>query len=174
MRAAALLVLPLLATSCTGSRWDGTYQVLVSFLTWDCTGDTVLYDEGYHREEAGLITVQHTAADSMVVSLGDLVLAGTHEGPDFEVSASQGFTDSSCERYAYELSDVFAGSFTADLGIEGTFTVTESMVREGCTTGGETNESCTVVRKISGFLVENDEEQHYGQANWGYTPRSSY
>jgi hypothetical protein len=174
MRQLALLALPLLAVSCKGSKWDGVYQIQLDFLNWACTGQTELYDPGYFASDGAKIYVRHTAADSMVIELTGLLLAGAHDGASFNVGTSSGYTDTSCQRNEYEQSIDFAGSFTKDLGIEGTITIVETEVRQGCQGSDDYNESCTINWSVSGFLLENYDQRHIGDGNWGYTPSTSY
>jgi hypothetical protein len=132
MRKLSFLLLPLLATSCVGSPWDGFYKVVLSFDSWTCTGASEPFPAGYQETSHGRLSVRHTTADSMVINFGNLILVGPHEGRSFTVSASEGVTDSACTRYDYGNQWVFDGEFTKDLGITGTIKVTETMVREGC------------------------------------------
>lgn len=174
MRKFALMALPLFAISCKGSRWDGIYQVILTFNSWSCTDDTQLFDEGYHASEGARIYVRHTAADSMVISIGNLTMAGPHDGNEFEVQTNSGFTDSSCTTYEYDSSTTFKGSFTKDLGIEGTITLVESQNRQGCQGASDYSLSCEVSYTVEGILIENLDERHFGTGNWGYTPGGGY
>jgi len=175
MRKIALLVLPLLSVSCAGSRWDGVYQVVLSFASWNCTGDTQMAEEGAHQSSITRLAVRHTTADNMVVSMGNMLLTGPHDGSAFEVSSTTGYTDSSCTRNEYNQAASFEGEFTKDLGISGTITVTETEVREGCGGGGaNVNETCIVNWSVDGILLDVLEDRHDEQVQWGYTPGSGY
>ncbi len=174
MRKLALLTLPVLALSCQGSRWDGVYQVQISLNSWNCTGDTELFDPGAHLTQGAWLSVRHTSADTMVVELTNLLLAGPHDGASFDVSTSSGYTDSSCERNEYEQMINFVGDFTDDLGIEGTLSISEAEVRQGCAGSTNVDETCVVLYDIRGFLLDNFNDRHVGRGQWGYTPGSSY
>ena len=172
MRKLALLALPLLSLSCTGSRWDGVYQVLLSLSSWNCTGDTQLYDEGAHQTEGSRISVRHTTANNMVASMGSMILSGARDGRAFVVSPSTGSTDSSCNRQ-YSRDTTFSGEFTKDLGISGTISIEETDISEGCG-GQDRNETCTVNWSVEGILIQGLEDRHGEHAQWGYTPGSGY
>ena len=172
MRKLTLLALPLLSLSCTGSRWDGVYQVLLSLSSWNCTGDTQLYDEGAHESDGTRLSVRHTTANNMVVSIGNMILAGPRDGSSFSVSASSGSTDSSCNR-EYGRDTTFAGEFTKDLGISGTVSIEETDISEGCG-GQDHNETCTVNWTVEGILIQVLEDRHGEHAQWGYMPGSGY
>ena len=112
------------------SSHDGTY-----LLTSRLVGDSCDPENPDIGEESQAFVSMYKTSQSLVLDIGGTLLTGEKaSGQDFEVSWSTGYTTSfdGCDSYRSDDSLTVTGTFTSDLGFEGTAKSTSLVAVDNC------------------------------------------
>jgi len=169
-RALGVLALSSLALGgCSGSKWDGLYRVILEF-----SDGSASYDYNFPDEQTteGLLTVQTTSTGQIVFGAeSDTLLVGTLTGTEFETEAEFGYNSNLCSTYSYQELVTLEGSFTPDLGIDGTLTTTAREAVAGCDFQDDSSYEISWEYDITGVRLNSHPDRHPSEgSNWGYTP----
>lgn len=169
----ALLVLPLLAgCSSLFAGNDGTYLMTLELQNDSCDEE----NPAVGTQQEMLASLYRTGPGNLALDLGGGILTGASpQGQDFELSYESG-TDVSydgCDRLLESSEVVLSGTFTADLGFEGTAKSTERVVQESCPDDEE--ESCTLTYSVTALkLSPANDRRPTGSIAWGYFSGGGY
>lgn len=144
---------------------DGTY-----LLTSRLTGDTCDPDNPSIGEESqSFVSMYHTGS-SLVLDIGGTLLTGDKaSGNDFEVSWSQGVTTSAdgCDRYTSEDELTINGTFSSDLGFEGTARSSSVVQVDNCDWYEDSD--CTYTYTLTAMKLDAATDRRpTGSIAWGY------
>lgn len=163
----ALLVLPFLAgCSSLFAGNDGTYLMTLELKSDSCDEE----NPSVGSQQDMLVSLYRTGPGNLALDLGGGILTGpAPEGQAFELSYESG-TEASydgCDRQLESSEIVLEGTFTADLGFEGTAKSTERLVYESCPDDEE--QTCTLTYSVTALkLSPANERRPTGSIAWGY------
>ncbi len=164
-----MLLLPLLI-GCT-ARYDGTYQVTLERTSRECVEDGVTDIDTDTSTTHALMSIYRSEEGTLIVELLSQLMVGEVAGKEVAVSWESGWQDTTCGLNAYTQTGTFTGRFTADLGIEGTYTLSEHDTITGCDTLPDSEQRCTTELDITGARLNARSGQHASDAvSWGYIP----
>ena len=151
------------------SAWEGTWLLELVITKADDKDQ-----EGDHQQITGEISA--LADGNYAMTTGGIQLVGTIEGNTFSFERTQGnsFSNAECDDYSQESSVVIAGSFTADLGIDGTVVSKQSTSVTKCPMAGDAAETRLEMDMTGLKLNVNPDLHTSGGLTWGYNGGGGY
>ncbi len=162
-------------TAC-GSSHDGTYLFSFALRDYAHLVDGVAPEEEDEptmgTEQSSIMALYSTESGNAAVEVETLLMQGVFEPAGFTVSldSAQRTHGDDCEALTNESNAELHGDFAADLGFDGTLTVTTRSARVDC--GGDDREELVryTYKGTGTFLSHNPDSHPRGGLQWGYIP----